>query len=111
MASDVNHGWGALQPGEILIAEDDFALILAVSRDGWPEEWMWMSNGHVGSFRNVPTRHLLCALFEGRAIMSTDGHVRLCQRSTMGLHPSSIEGWSEMALEWWRAAAREAGAW
>jgi hypothetical protein len=98
MASDVKRSWGELKPGEIIVAEEDFALMLVVSDDGWPEQWLWMNDGYIGSFDDIPNRHTLAALFEGRAIISLDGHVRLCHRG------STVSGWCDRALEWWRGA-------
>ena len=90
-----------LSPGDIVIAHDDFALLLTISEDGWPEEWMWLVNcGHVHA--SSVGRPALKYLFEGRAILHPDGRVTLCQ------HDRSLPGWNEKALLWWKAAETEA---
>ncbi len=101
MATDMKDGWGELSPGDIVIAHDDFALMLSVTRDGWPDEWMWLGSG-IYVLGSRMSRGQLQYLFEGRAILRPDGQVLLCQRDRTG--------WNEQALEWWRATAAEAGA-
>ena len=88
---------------EVLLidADDDFALILVVSDDGWPSEWLWMDSGFHGTARSFtnPNSTALSLLFEDRAILRPDGQVILCHHGEAG--------WNERALEWWRAAKGE----
>lgn len=87
----------SLDAGDIVIAHDDFALMLVVEKDGWPVEWMWLASGHHALASKVG-RGALQYLFEGRAILHAGGRVTLCQ------HDNSSEGWNEQALEWFRAS-------
>jgi uncharacterized protein YrrD len=100
MATDMKEECGSeLSAGDIIIAHDDFALVLGVSKNGWPEEWVWLACGYHALALNMP-QEFIKDLFEGRAILRPDGQVLLCKRDR--------DGWNEQALAWWREAEAEA---
>jgi hypothetical protein len=88
-----------IHPGDIIIAHDDFALVLDVDDEGWPCEWMWLASGSHALMTNVATGTMKY-LLEGRAILQPNHSVKLCQRDR------SPDGWNAQALNWFRAAKK-----
>jgi hypothetical protein len=62
---------------------------------------MWLAS-NTRAVASSMSEHYIQYLFEGRAILRTNGQVVLCQSDR------SSPGWNEQALAWWRAAETEA---